>query len=334
MDKNIKQPLISILMSVYNGDKYLRKAIESILGQTYKNFEFLIIDDGSTDKSAQVISEYKSKDKRIRIITHKGNKGLVVSLNEGIDRSRGEFVARMDADDISPTNRLMEQIKFMEHYLNVGVCGTGINLIDKNDIKRGRCYFPSNNEEIKATMLFRSPLAHPSVCFRKSVLSGLSRYYDKHQYNVEDYEFWSRLIDRTMFANLHRLLLSYRLHDNQQSNKRRNESISNANKIRLGRLKRIGILPSKKELRLHNHIAIGTVGNDSINDIENWLYYLINFNKKIKYAGEKAFNTVIGYFWLETMIYHKKKYLRTFCSPLLFPSLLYILNKIKTTYLI
>jgi len=114
---------VSIVMSVYNAQKYLDEAIESILNQTYSNFEFIIINDGSTDKSLEIIENYAKKDSRI-IVINRENKGLIYSLNEGIRKANGKYIARMDADDISLPQRLEKQVEFMEKNKNIGICGT------------------------------------------------------------------------------------------------------------------------------------------------------------------------------------------------------------------
>lgn len=198
MDKNIKQPLVTVLMPVYNGEKYLSEAIESILKQTYSNFEFLIIDDGSTDKSAQIISVFKSKDRRIRVITHKRNKGLGDSLNEGISRSKGEFIARMDADDISLTDRLMEQVKIMLRQKNISLVGTRYAVIDqKGQFVRVEQSLLSN-ELLKKVILFRSPFCHGSVMIRKHLLT--LEKYSLQKKHFEDYDLWARLSRITDFS--------------------------------------------------------------------------------------------------------------------------------------
>ena len=126
-----KTPLISVVMSVFNTEMYLNKSIESILKQSYKNFEFIIIDDGSTDSSLSIILNYMKKDKRMVLISRE-NKGLPYSLNEGIDKSIGKYIARMDADDISLSTRLAEQIEFMEKNNEIGIVGTWIEIFGNN----------------------------------------------------------------------------------------------------------------------------------------------------------------------------------------------------------
>src|SRR5260370_151977 len=124
----MSSPPVSMLMSVFNGEAFLPQALESILGQTFGDFEFIIIDDGSTDTTAQILSDYAKQDERVRVF-NQGNKGRAASLNDGIDLARAEYIARMDADDIALPHRLKEQIRFMERHPEVGLLGGAVELI-------------------------------------------------------------------------------------------------------------------------------------------------------------------------------------------------------------
>ena len=203
---NKTSPIITVLMPVYNGEIYLKKAIDSILTQTFQDFELIIINDGSRDGSQKIIKSYN--DQRIRLI-NQDNQGLVGALNNGIKLSLGKYIVRMDQDDISMKNRLFEQINFMESNPNIGISGTYIILIDKFDNSIGRMVYPLAHEEIKAQLLFSSPLAHPSVIIRKSILQKNDLKY----LNVksEDYDLWVRSAQVTQLANVGKFLLKYRV---------------------------------------------------------------------------------------------------------------------------
>lgn len=161
-------PLISVVMPVYNAELYLDEAIQSITNQTYKKFEFIIINDGSTDKSLEIIKKYKDEYSRIVLISRE-NKGLVFSLNEGISKAKGKYIARMDADDISLSTRLEEQVAFMEENQEIGVCGSWVEVFGDNR-KNTIWKMPKSNEELKTRLLFSVPVAHPSVMMRKEIL--------------------------------------------------------------------------------------------------------------------------------------------------------------------
>ncbi|MFA6136378.1 MAG: glycosyltransferase [Candidatus Paceibacterota bacterium] len=202
----MNNPKISVVMSVYNGEKFLKGAINSILSQTFTDFEFIIINDGSTDKSLDTIKTYQ--DPRIKIISRE-NKGLTHSLNEGIKMSKGSYIARMDADDISLPTRLEEQIKFLELNKEIAICGTWAKIIDEKGEEMGEYKTPINNEEIKRRIIFHNPFIHPSVMFKKEIMETVGLYNPKLKH-VEDYELWTRIVSKFKTANIPQFLLKYR----------------------------------------------------------------------------------------------------------------------------
>lgn len=208
--------LISVVMPVYNSEKYVASAIDSILNQTCVDFELLIFDDGSTDKSWEIISQYAKIDKRIVPFRSETNSGYVVHLNNGVMRAVGDFIARMDSDDIALPDRLALQLDFLRSNPNVGVVGTSSIQIDE----RGRELRVSlRNDASKALLwqsFFTNPLAHPTVMFRKSVVVGAG-LYDARKIPSEDYDLWVRVLRVSLLANLQTPLLKYRQHPNSVS---------------------------------------------------------------------------------------------------------------------
>ena len=192
-------------MSVYNGEKYLSEAIESILIQTYKNFEFIIIDDGSTDKSFEIIHHYQKQDNRIILISRE-NRGLIASLNEGIKKAQGKYIVRMDADDISVPTRFEVQVKFMEANSDIGISGSAVIRFGEN-IKTVTWKLLKNNEAIKSELLFSSTFAHPSVIMNKTMIFKYNLFYDNQFLHAEDFELWTRMAKVTQMANLSKPLL-------------------------------------------------------------------------------------------------------------------------------
>lgn len=180
--------LVSIIMPVYNGEMYLRDAVDSILSQTYKNFEFLIINDGSTDGTEEILEKYT--DKRIKILNNNENKGLIYSLNRGLKISKGKYIARMDADDIALNNRLYEQVKYLENNKDIAMCD-GVIKVFKNNIKfinkKVNKYISSG--EIKVKLLFRNPVVHPAVMIRRSSIEKYNLEYNVQDKGIEDYGF-------------------------------------------------------------------------------------------------------------------------------------------------
>lgn len=216
-------------MSVYNGEKYLKEAIDSILNQTFVDFEFLIVNDCSVDDSRKILESYN--DDRIKIIDNQKNIGLTKSLNKAINFANGKYIVRMDADDISLPHRLETQVKFMEEYSNIGISGSA------RIVKRESKKFVYNNKfskpkDIKAHLLFGNCLAHPTIIMRKELLDKyMLRYNEEYKY-AQDYELWCRAILCFDMANLSEPLLIYREHNEQIAKTKLQEQDKYAKKIR------------------------------------------------------------------------------------------------------
>jgi glycosyltransferase involved in cell wall biosynthesis len=212
--------LISVIMPVYNAEKYLDKSIQSIINQTYKNFEFIIIDDGSTDNSLIIINQFSNNDQRIIVITRE-NKGLVFSLNEGISRAKGKYIARMDADDISILNRFELQVDYLESNNDVIACGGQLTTFSDENSKINKVSYPTSIIQSNARLLFSVSIAHPAAMMKRSVLSEIMTddgyIYDEKYKCIEDYDLWSRLIKYGSFNNLNEVVLKYRIDNNGMS---------------------------------------------------------------------------------------------------------------------
>ena len=209
ISKEPSNPDISVVMSVFNGGDYLSKSIESILNQSYINFEFIIINDGSTDTSLKIIKSYK--DNRIVLVNRK-NKGLITSLNEGISLAKGRYIARMDADDISFPSRLEKQFDFIEKN-NLDICGGHCLLINKNGKINGLNVVPISHKMCTLSLLFKVPFAHPSVMIRKQFLDENSLEYGQSSYKIaEDLDLWLRMHScGARFGNVDSVVLKYRI---------------------------------------------------------------------------------------------------------------------------
>lgn len=209
-------PLISVIMPVYNTEKYLPLAIESILNQTYSNFEFLIFDDGSSDCSPEIIKEYASKDNRITAYFSPMNTGYLFHLNEGLRLAKGDFVARMDSDDIAYPNRFAEQLAFLQEHESVVVLGTCTIPINEDGKEVGKGTRPLLPKHIFWDSFFTNPLCHPTVMFRSGIFKTIGQY-DIKKYPAEDHDLWLRILRQSDIANLGTPLLKYRLHTSSVS---------------------------------------------------------------------------------------------------------------------
>lgn len=210
--------LVTILMSVYNEEKYVKAAIQSILNQTYKNFEFIIFDDASIDDTWEIIKSFD--DSRIIAIKNEKNCGLTCNLNKGILMAKGKYIVRMDGDDISYPERVMKQIQFMENNPSVVVSGTAMKFFGKsNQLLK----MPLKDDELRVKMLFGSVIMHPSFIIRKEVLEKYSiRYNEKLRY-AQDYGILQRLCNYGEIANLSDVLVKYRVHEEQVSEAKRSQ---------------------------------------------------------------------------------------------------------------
>ena len=209
--------MISVVMPVYNGEKYLKEAIESILNQTYKDFEFLIVYDESTDGTLSIIQEFQEQDARVVLIN--GDKeGISGALNKGIKEAKGKYIARMDADDISLPIRFEKQISHMQN-LGLDICGGHSLLIDSDGKINGIGIMPRSHDLCGLSMMFRVPFPHPGVMIRKGFLTDCSLEYGQsiHQ-TAEDFDMWVRMFSAgAKFGNVDDIVVRYRVLDNSLS---------------------------------------------------------------------------------------------------------------------
>jgi hypothetical protein len=208
-------PRISVLMAVYNGERHVAEATESILGQTFADFEFLIIDDGSTDGTRAILESYR--DSRIRVVANEENLGLACSLNRGIALARGEFIARQDADDVSESMRLEKQITFFEAHSEVTLLGTWAKTIDGQGAVRGKIIHPHDCLNLRWALLFFCPFLHSAAMWRRRLVREVIGDYNETLTYSLDYDLWSRIAEHFPIANLREYLVRYRLHESSMT---------------------------------------------------------------------------------------------------------------------
>ncbi len=203
------EPLVSVVMPAYNAEEYIGEAIESILAQTYKDFEFIIVDDGSKDRTKEIINEYTKKDNRIKVFVQEKNLGISAALNRGISEAKGKYIVRMDTDDYSYPTRIETQVNFMETHPKVVVSGAAIQICDeKLNLLHVRTYNPTD-KAIRKNIFKYNPFAHPATIWRKEELITAG-VYNKDLCDVEDYDLYFRVGKLGEFYNLNDILLKYR----------------------------------------------------------------------------------------------------------------------------
>jgi len=284
-------PLVTVLMPVYNGEKHLAEAVQSILDQTYRNFEFLVMDDGSTDGSAEIIASFK--DERIMLNRAENNEGITKTLNRGIGIAKGFYIARMDCDDISHPQRLMRQVNFLEEHPETGVLGTAIEQIKKNGPGKTKRW-PATDAEIKINMLFQNPLYHPTVMVRREALAN-TRYPESMRY-AQDYSLWTALSPVTRFANLPEALLRYRTHPGQVTKTKAAEQATNARIVRENYLQSLFPEADETERALHHRIS----ERDRTIDLEAsalWFEKMISLNESKTVFPRKTFEKILARKW-------------------------------------
>ncbi len=207
-------PTISVLLPIYNGEKYLVEAIDSILAQTFTDFELIVIDDGSTDGTLAILQHYQTLDSRIRLVSRE-NKGLVATLNEGVNLARGKWLARMDQDDIALPQRFERQLQWLAQ-TGADICGSWVQFFGASD--QSILKHPQTDAAIKTELLFMSAFAHPSVIMKTALVKQL--YYDSQFENAEDYDLWERVARAGwQMTNVPEVLLHYRQHASQISSR-------------------------------------------------------------------------------------------------------------------
>ncbi len=302
MDKNLNNnsPTVSVVMSVYNGSRYLHESIASILNQTFKDLEFIIINDGSTDDSEAIIKTFK--DERIVYIPNEKNLGLIDSLNKGLVAAKGKYIARMDADDVSLPDRLALQVKEFENNPDAIVIGCDYFSLTGSKLKHIKN--KNNSDYQKSVLLFSPCFCHPTVMMKNS-FNERNVFYNKNYVHAEDYKLWTELSSFGSFLNVAQPLLKYRSHASQVSNQNNVAQLEISKKIReeyCHKLK-FSLSPGQFETLnvIGNNVFIRSI--EHLNDIENLLLHLKEENKKNKAFGENAFNIFLHKFWFDSCGY-------------------------------
>lgn len=305
-------PAISVILPVYNSDSFLKESIDSIINQTFRDWELIIINDGSTDKSEEIILSYK--DDRIKYHKNNENIGLIKTLNKGIDLSTSKYIARMDADDISDIKRFEKQFEFLENNPQIGMCGTFALIINNTGETTGKIIHLTEDEYLQVNLLFSVPFVHPSMMIRREILQN--ERFNSDFTHTEDYDLWCRIARNHKTANIPLFLLKYRWHGDNVSIKYEETQTQIKSTINLRELKRLGLNPTEQELALHR-VSFSQFNNKNKNGLtnnvfkdykglENWFTKIINANKNIKRYNENALRSFLWSRWIIVCIVQKK----------------------------
>ena len=297
-------PEISVIMPVYNVEKYINCAIESILEQTFENFEFIIIDDGSTDHTYDIVSQYH--DKRIIKIRNASNLGVAATLNKAISIARANYLVRMDGDDISKKNRFEKQLHFMNANPNIGISGSHMELINSDGSIIKEQHKKIGYEDIRAGLFFgHTSLAHPSLIMKKDLLDTYHLRYDTAFAYAEDYDFYCRSSQYIILDNYPEALIQYRLHSESVSHKFKNQQILDAQSALYLHLRRLRLPFTLDEFKLHTLFSFPNIHHISFNDdmLHSWLEHLFTWNESRKFLN----NELLREYCQNTQIYLTKE---------------------------
>lgn len=278
-------------MPVYNCSAFVNEAIDSILHQTFSDFELIIIDDGSTDGTAEIIKGYT--DKRIRFIPKEKNGGLIDSLNMGLSLATGKYIARMDGDDISELTRFEIQVHFLETNTDVMLCGTWIREMQTDNVRK----FPSTFESIKLSMLDYCCFSHPTIMFRRDFLLQNNLLFNAEFNACEDYDMWVRMTKLGKLNNIPQVLLNYRLHANQITVKEGSAQFKHSTVCRAKMLCHPLPSPNIKDVEVSNFIVSETPirTTTTLVKILNWLDALKQHNADTKFYLTESFNSYVQF---------------------------------------
>ena len=271
--------IVSVIMSVYNAEDNLKEAVDSILNQTFTNFEFIIIDDASTDSSYDILREYE--DKRIRIIRNDNNIGLTKSLNRALKYATGKYIARMDADDISMPMRLEKQINYMERHSDVALISCSYMQFGNVNAHESYKVIRLNETQIKGHLFYGTVLPHPGFMFRRDLYSQYKIKYNEKMKYAQDYDFQVSVSRKFKIACLPDILVKYRVSDKQISTQKFMEQQECANRVRQSQFQYYGIGSNRKQIELIRRISKNHQSEFSFSQIMSAYILLLNIAIKM-----------------------------------------------------
>jgi hypothetical protein len=292
---------VTVLMPVHNGAAYLSEAVDSILRQSLRDFELLIVDDASTDESVSIIKRYK--DPRIRLLRSMERLKLSGALNLGLDNARGHYVARMDADDISLPRRLEIQVRHMNRHSEIGICGTWIRYFggpSRAVLKR-----PLGCEEIRAFTLVDTPFAHPTVMLRRSMMDQYQLRFDGSYYPTEDFELWTRAMLCFPVENLPQVLLRYRVHGQSLTGSGWSKMDEQAVRVIERQFHTLGLESTPDTMRFHRELCMGRVNMSAeiLSKADAWLEKIRVANAQTQVFDPDALANVLGDVWFRACMH-------------------------------
>jgi glycosyltransferase involved in cell wall biosynthesis len=278
-------PRISIIMPVWNGEKFLAAAVDSLLAQTFSDFELLVVDDGSTDRTPEILRAYA--DPRLRVL-RLDHAGIVVALNHGLSQARAEWIARLDADDLSLPHRLERQWQAVNRNPATVLCHTAVTFFGDGTVPAGTSRLPRSRSFTALRLCYQSPIVHSTVLFKKSAALAVGGYLPEERH-AEDFSLWGRLLEQGEFVGLPERLVQYRLHS---------QSVSQKNlEVQRTLARQIGIRHCRRFLRLNEADAVRAntllLAAPCDRSGRDWWWFLTRCAPRLRWLSLEAFSWLL-----------------------------------------
>lgn len=299
----MSKPKVSVIMPMYNAERYVTRAIESILSQTFGDFELLVINDGSTDRGADIVRSYK--DPRIILLENKKNTGLVDVRNRGIRESKGDFIAMLDSDDIAHAKRLEYEVEILEKRPDIGLVATWVRVIDEAGDPTGVFWRETAGESsISSRLLFGNCITQSSVMMRRSIIT--ENPYRAGFAPAEDYDLWVRIAQSSVINIIHEILVDYRSYGSSTSALKKEAKDKAVEVVVRGLLQKLNIDPTPEEYAIHrnNYKYQGNDLNSFISKREEWLKKILKANNSSALYPKDIFAKMVARFWASSLNYN------------------------------
>ncbi len=294
-------PLVSVLMPCYNVELYVEEALSSIINQSYTQLEIIVINDCSTDSTLSILNKLAVKDSRIKVVSNETNLKLIDTLNLGVGLCTGDYIARMDADDISFPDRIAKQVSFLEKNKDYDVVSTQLYTFKTGSKRKNLYHNPENFEELKAYLLFRSGICHPAVMIRRTLFTERNLSFEKEYLYVEDYALWVKASYITKLANLSEPLLYYRVHDSQVSVLNEQKQIDNKKTVFQIHCEKLGLPITPDFLDLYSSVAecVPKISSlEYLQKCENLIFSLLSKTHTNGFHASEYLERLLSLHWL------------------------------------
>jgi glycosyltransferase involved in cell wall biosynthesis len=288
-------PRVSVVIPVFNGERHIRESLDSLIAQTFADFEIVVVDDGSTDNSVAIVNSYG--DPRIRLTRHDRNLGVPATRNEGVAVALGEYVAFLDCDDVALPHRLAKQVACLDADPDLAMVGSWVEIIDNDSRSTGDVWkYAATSEIIKPLLLFQNTFAQSTVMMRKSVLPD-PLYGEFPQ--AEDYDLWIRIASSHKVMNIQEVLAKYRFHAGSLSRDRSDEMEACVKCIHTSQLEELGVTPTLEQLKLHRKVGGMQYGMLARNkdETDSWLQMIYSANRERGVYSPEELGHVVARHW-------------------------------------